>query len=149
MGAAFFDVSFRAHTEDDTYRHLYLLQGHVRSVFTWSIRRRHDYHGWLNPIQTYALQQTFVSPPLSLQATGAVPLVMWAGPCDHVEYLHYDDEDNLHLVVCGKCILARHCCPPLVAHRFFRERPSNLRVGVPFICRREVSTDAHISSFTI
>jgi hypothetical protein len=30
------------------------------------------------------------------------PLTMWAGPAGHVEYLHYDDEDNLHLVVCGR-----------------------------------------------
>ena len=29
-------------------------------------------------------------------------LSMWAGPAGHVEYLHYDDEANLHLVVCGK-----------------------------------------------
>ena len=29
------------------------------------------------------------------------PLTVWAGPSGHVESLHYDDEDNLHVVICG------------------------------------------------
>lgn len=29
-------------------------------------------------------------------------ITLWAGPAGHVEYLHYDDESNLHLTVCGK-----------------------------------------------
>ena len=29
------------------------------------------------------------------------PLTIWAGSSGHVESLHYDDEDNLHVVICG------------------------------------------------
>jgi hypothetical protein len=32
----------------------------------------------------------------------ASPLTVWAGPAGHVEFLHYDANDNLHLVVCGR-----------------------------------------------
>ena len=40
---------------------------------------------------------------LSLSKANSPPaLSLWAGPAGHVEYLHYDDDDNLHLVVCPK-----------------------------------------------
>jgi hypothetical protein len=41
---------------------------------------------------------------LALQVDGGVEsaITLWAGPAGHVEYLHYDDESNLHLAVCGK-----------------------------------------------
>ena len=38
---------------------------------------------------------------LGLISNTATPLTVWAGSSGHVEDLHYDDEDNLHMICCG------------------------------------------------